>query len=205
MSEQTETLPPRRGRPPKAAETDEFVASQEVAASDAMESIDRPFMRAPMRADDPRARAAQRTAEIRGHIGDLDQGTDKFRAPPAPAGWTYEWKRKTVAGQEDPAYQIGLARMGWEPVATLRHPEEMPGKGNHPVIERDGMILMERPAEITAEAKRIADRRAKEQVRGKQEQLSRAPTGDSSGGFAADHPQTRAKIKQSYEPIKIPE
>ena len=94
-------------------------------------TADRPEMREEIRpeiraeADDPRARAAKRAAELRGHVETFDDGVDKFAAPRAPDGWTYEWKRKTVMGWEDPAYMSNLMRTGWEPVPSSRHPELM--------------------------------------------------------------------------------
>lgn len=150
-----------------------------------------------MREEDPRSRAAKRAAEIRGHIGSMDEGTDEFYIPPemVPDGWTYEWKRRTVLGQEDPAYQVSLARMGWEEVPADRHPQMMPA-GHHSVINRKGMVLMERPKEITDEARRIENRKARNQVKAKEEQLSSAP----SGQFERNTPT----VKKSYSPIAIP-
>lgn len=162
--------------------------------------IERPPMRSPMRDEDPRAEAARRAAEIRGHLGDMDTGTDEFTAPRPPDGWSYEWKRKTIMGAEDPAYQIHLARVGWEPVPTARHPEMMPHNGSHPIIERKGMVLMQRPAVITEEAREIELRRARVQVRAKEEQLAAAPDGQ----FERNHPQARPKISKGYEAMPVP-
>ena len=129
--------------------------------------------------DDPRARAAKRAAELRGHLGSLDEGTDDFYIPPhyIPDGWSYEWKRKLTMGQEDPAYQVSIARKGWEPVPASRHPSMMPDGNKYQIIERKGMILMERPREISDEVRRIEQRRAREQVRIKEAQLSGTPEG----------------------------
>lgn len=161
----------------------------------------RPDMRGAMtNEEDPRARAARRAAEIRGHLGGMDEGTDEFSLPEAPAGWTYEWKRKTVLGQEDPAHQVALLRMGWEPVPTSRHPEMMPGNGNYPTIERKGMILMERPTELVEEARAIELQKARGQVRAKEAQLAGTP----EGTMTRDHAQARPKINKSYESIPIP-
>ena len=131
----------------------------------------------------------------------MDEGSDEFAAPPAPPGWAYEWKRKTVLGQEDPAYQVHLARMGWEPVPTARHPEMMPGQGSYPTIERKGMMLMMRPEVISEEARAIELRKARSQVRAKEEQLSGTPEG---GLGHRDHPQARPRINKGYEPIPVP-
>lgn len=163
----------------------------------------REAMRRPMREEDPRARAAKRAAEIRGHLGgDLDEGPDKFYVPAhyVPDGWTYEWKRKTILNQEDPAYQVALTRKGWEPVPASRHSEMMPSGGSWNTIERDGMVLMERPKDITDEARDLELRAARQQMRQKEAQLNSAPDGQ----FGRNHPQAKARINKGYEPIPIP-
>ncbi len=189
----------RRGRPVRtlAAKGPEIV---EIAVEPVSE---RPSMRAKMREDDPRAAATRRAAEIMGNLGNLDTGSDEFYVDPnsVPDGWTYEWKRKTVMGQEDPAYQVSLARTGWEPVPTKAHPEMMPGNGNHPIIERKGQILMMRPQEITDQVRYIDSQRAKGQVQVKIEQLAGTPEG---GLGHRNHPSVKPKISKSYEAIPVP-
>lgn len=151
--------------------------------------------------EDPRERAARRAAEIREHSGGLDDGTDEFAAPTPPDGWSYEWKRKTILGQEDPAYAVHLARQGWEPVPLRRHPEMMPAGHPTNTIERKGLILMERPKELVEEARDIEKRRARDQVRTKEEQLGATPNGTLPRD--AD-PRTKPVVKKGYEPIPIP-
>lgn len=201
----TEVATKRRGRPPRtpAVPSDltvsELLASQVPETADVIAVSDRPNLRPSLR-EDPRAAAARRAAEIRGHLGNMDEGTDDFRAPPPPDGWEYEWKRKTVLGQEDPAYQVELARMGWEPVPTSSMPEMMPGMGNHPNVERKGMTLMMRPAVISQEARIIEQKRAKNQIRAKEAQLNATP----EGTMTRDDERVRPKIKKGYEPIPVP-
>lgn len=196
-----ETVKARRGRPsrkePSLLEKALHAENAPVEVASASTS-DRPSMRPSMREDDPRAAAARRAAEIRGHLGDLDEGTDEFRAPPAPDGWTYQWKRRVNMGQEDPAYQVKVARDGWEPVPTARHPETMPHDGKNPIIERKGMVLMQMPTSIIEEKRAIELRRARGQVLGKQQQLSQAPEGQ----FERSSKET--KIRNSYEPLQVP-
>lgn len=151
--------------------------------------------------EDPRERAARRAAQVRGHLGDMDSGIDEFSAPSAPPGWTYEWKRKLVLGQEDPAHMVELVRMGWEPVPATRHPEMMPSGWAANTIERKGMILMERPTELVEEAREIERRRAIGQVRAKEQQLAGTPEG---GLGHRDHAQVKPKINKGYESIPIP-
>lgn len=160
---------------------------------------------APPREEDPRTRAARRAQELRDHNGGaMDEGTDKYFIPPnlIPDGWSYEWKRLTVFGKEDPSYQVSLAVRGWEPVPRSRHPQLMPDTYRGETIERDGQILMERPLEITQEVQVQDKRRAREQVKFKEEQLNGAPAGQ----FERDkHPQTRANINKSFQSIPIPD
>lgn len=167
----------------------------------------RPNMRpdAPIAEESPRERAARKAAELRAHRqGDMDDGTDEFFVEPGiiPDGWTYEWKTKTVLGAEDPAHQVKLARDGWEPVPASRHPQMMPAghKGNE--ITRKGMVLMERPLEITEEVRQLELRRARLQVRAKEEQLSAAPAGQFERSNKGNE---LVKVKRGYEAMPIPE
>ena len=160
--------------------------------------------RNPKREEDPRLRAARRAAELREHIGDSDEGTDEFRIPASdiPPGWTYEWKRKTMLGAEDPAYQVALTRTGWEPVPTARHPEYMPSGGNYPIIERKGMILMERPLEISEESRARELRKARLQVHHKESQLTAPGVGELE---RSNQDKSLVKVRKSYEAIPVPE
>jgi hypothetical protein len=95
-----------------------------------------------------------------------------------------------------------MARRGWEPVPATRHPEFVPSNWQGSHIELDGMILMERPAEITEEFRRNERKKAQAQVRAKEEQLSEAPPGafervDAKG-------QSTVKVKKSFAPMAIP-
>jgi len=156
--------------------------------------------------EDPRTRAARRAAELRDHLGGLDDGTDDFYIDPRiiPPDWAYEWKRHTTLGAEDPAYQVQIARAGWEAVPVYRHPEMMPQgwKGAH--ILRKGMLLMERPQEIVTEARAIELRKARAQVRQKEQQLYGAPAGDNSPFDPTNKGHSLVNIKKSYEPMPIP-
>ena len=160
-----------------------------------------------IREEDPRTRAARRAAELRDHLGTLDEGVDEFfidkRA--IPDGWDYEWKRKEVLGKADPAYEVSLRLKGWEPVPASRHPEMMPDSNRGETIERKGMILMERPKEITDEVRNLELRKARAQVRQKEQQLNGAPAGQNSA-FDVDNKGTpMVKIRKSYEPMPVPE
>jgi|GEM_PF-1105439 len=203
---------PRRGRPrrfpaPVQAEAD-LPMDDATEALDASEGQDTPAtpaksMRPPMRKDYSLASAESRTAEILGHVGTVAEGVDEFyidrsRLPP---GWDAEWKTKTVMGAEDPAQMVSYARMGWEPAPLDLFPEMMPQgwKGN--TIERKGMILMIRPRKITDMVRQADAKKAREQIRAKEAQLSSAPDGQ----FTRDHAQIKPKINKGYEPMPVPQ
>lgn len=164
---------------------------------------ERPAVRQPVREEDPREAARRRAAEIMPQIQDeLDHGVDEFYFDPKniPDGWTYEWKRHKTAGAEDPTYQVTLRKAGWTPVPAARHPEMMPAGSNHQVIERKGMLLMERPAEVTAHFRARDNQAARDAVRAKEAQLTQAPPGQ----FERSHQQVQPKINKGYEPVEIP-
>lgn len=160
-------------------------------------------IRPAMREDDPRAAAARRAAELRGHLGDVVDGQDDFYVPldEIPDGWTYEWKRHSTYGQEDPAYQIQLLRAGWEPVPAARHPWMMPHKTDSATILRKGMILMQCPTEIIDERRNAELRKARMQVKAKEAQIAGTP----EGTMTRDDSRVRPNIKKSYEAMPIPE
>ncbi len=126
--------------------------------------VTRPSMNraAPERADyrsetmDDRERAAQRAAQIRENgTYAIDPGTE-FDIDPSiiPPGWSWQWCRMTTMGKDDTDNMTARYRAGWEPVAAKRFPELCPHGWTEPHIIRKGLILMERPAEITEEARR---------------------------------------------------
>jgi len=186
----------RRGRRPADMNTEVQAVENAVPRGD---------MRDTMREEDPRARAARRAAEIRGHRGDMDEGTDEFFIDPdmVPQGWTYEWKRRLLLGQEDPSHMVALYRDGWEPVPLnrdSRHRAMMPRGWAENTIERKGMILMERPTELTEEVRDMQLRAARKQVRDKEAQIAGTP----DGTMTRDHKDARPVIKKSFEAMPIP-
>lgn len=178
----------RRGRPPKPKLD---------AAATPTATPERPAMRP----DDSRAAAAARAAEILGNFDGTEMQGDDFIAPKPPAGWTYEWKVKTVYNQEDPGRMMGYRRTGWAEVPAQRHPETMPQGYKGATIERKGMILMERPEEVTDRFKERDRQNARAQVRTKEDQLSSAPQGQ----FERSNKDTSlARISKGYEPLIVP-
>ena len=155
--------------------------------------------------NDPMERARRRAAELREHSS-FDPGSDKFKFDLSivPPGWTYEWRMNTVLGKTDPSYEISLRQRGWEAVPANRHPEMMPLGYQGGTIDREGMRLMERPAEISDEARDNEKREARELVRGKEEQFTRNPAGDNSPFERDNKGKSLNSIKKSYEAVEIP-
>lgn len=83
-----------------------------------------------------------------------------------PQGWTYEWKTKTIKNWEWQDHQVMLYQNGWEPVPAERHDGVFMPRGHKGTIERGGMILMERPIELTIMARKVEKREADERVNG---------------------------------------
>lgn len=157
------------------------------------------------REETPRERAERVAREFYEHNAGSDMdAVDKYYIPEGliPDGWTYEWKRKLVLGAEDPSYEVALARRGWQPVPANRHPEMMPAGYRGVEIIRDGLILMERPSVITDDVRAADLRRARMQVKFKEEQLTAAPPGQFE---RTNKGNDMVKIKRSFEAMPVPD
>lgn len=115
-----------------------------------------------------------------------------------PPGWDYEYKRVKCYGQEDTDHQVNLRENGWTPVPASRHPELMPIGHEGPIV-KDGMMLMERPLELTQEARAEDYQAAVDPVNALREMLGQAPPGQ----FTRQHPSVEkiARVKKTYVPL----
>ena len=108
-----------------------------------------------------------------------------------PDDMTYEFKRFSVAGQEDRPYQMELKRKGWSFVPAERHPEcgtEDPEGKN---IMIGGLVLMERNVAYTNKSREMTTQRNRQQVGGQFERLQIA---------GSEHmPRKVTALKQTYE------
>jgi len=151
-------------------------------------------------------RARKRIAELRAQYGDLDSDDsdvyqDRFYAE-APPGWTYEWKTHTVFNKTFPHYTTSLMRSGWAPVPSHRHRELLYPEYEGEAIIIDGLMLMERPKELT-ERRRMRERmKATEQVRSSEAKLVEAPPGTAPRD---SHREIRPRVGSSVGPIGIPD
>lgn len=123
---------------------------------------------------------------------------DKFSIPQGivPDGWSYEWKRKSMFGMEDTDHITGLMENGWTPVPASRHAGEFMVRGGTGEIVRDGLILMERPVELTKEARDEERHNARMLIHLQNAQYR----GSMPSGMDADHPDARARLNSNYEP-----
>lgn len=166
---------------------------------------ERPEMRGDQRPSDSRARAAARAAELLEHGVMEADSVDKFHIDPTqvPDGWSYEWKRRTVYNAEDPAYQVGLAQTGWEPVPADRHPQFMPEGWKGSTIEREGMVLMERPKQITDMIRKRDERKARAPVEAMEDKLAGAAPGQFERKKSSG--ESLVNVKKTVEPMPIPD
>ena len=101
-------------------------------------------------------------------------------------------------GEEQHAYQVEVARQGWEAVPLSRHPDLMPAGWQGETIEVDGLVLMERPKVFTEEARAEEMRAAREAVLTKEAQLRDGRAGDLG-------PREVHRFSKSRSAIAIPD
>lgn len=152
------------------------------------------------RKEDIAQRAAGRSGTLRERKRKGGQLNDRYRVDNIPDGTSYEWKRVSIYGKGDPSYDVLMREQGWEPVDATRHPE-LVADGHVGAIVRDGLMLMERPIELTREAQAEDKIAAREAVTVKKQQLGEAP----AGTFTRDHQNVRPKVSTSYESLPIDE
>lgn len=117
--------------------------------------------------------------------------------------YSYEWKRDEIYGQQDIAHQVQLAENGWRPV--LVEPGSrwsgafMPANYTGP-IRRNGMMLMERPAGMTAYVRAYEKQKADDLVKANHNRYVNRQAVDVPNGFTTHHSGVTPNISQSYEP-----
>lgn len=141
--------------------------------------------------------------EVMGRDGSIlsrkrGSNVDRFYIPPhiVPPGYTYEWKREFLYGQRDDAHITHLHDNGWRPVVHGAHKGYFSAISDpNEIIRRDGMMLMERPIELTRQAREEEQQAARLLVEAQKQQL----TGAIPQGFKGTAPQ----VKTSYAPSDI--
>lgn len=162
--------PRETGLPPQEFEDEEVF--QEAATPRPAQHASRTDARPEPRADQ---RPPKRTRRRQSTVQD-----DPFYIPldEIPEGSSYEWKRYSVHGEEDPFYIAKMRSQGWEPVDPKNHPNWVPPGYREPHIIKGGQILMERPMELTIEAREESRALARQQVVEAEQRLGRTPKGE---------------------------
>ena len=161
MTDTTEATPRRVGRPSNADRLAQHMPQHVSAERDPAHEADH---------DKPRART--RTRSRRDSVVD-----NPFHIPREiiPEGQSWEWKRYSNVGEENPFYIAQMRQQGWEPVEPKALGDLLPAGYTMPNVIREGQILMERPLSLTLEA--IEERKfmAQRQVAEAEERLGHAP------------------------------
>jgi hypothetical protein len=117
-----------------------------------------------------------------------------------PEGSSYEWKRVSNVGAEDPFYIAGMREQGWEPVLAARHPTWVPPGYDKPHIIKSGLMLMERPMALTLEARAEARQLANQQIREAEQRLGMTGKGEATRDLAEVRPRV---VKEMMRAIPI--
>jgi hypothetical protein len=135
-----------------------------------------------------RTRTRRRFADAAPHSHDQYVNHDAI-----PDTVDLNWKRFSAYGQEYPYYLEQQRKQGWEPVNPQEHPDwvSLPPGYDATVVLIEGLILMERPMELTIEARQENDVLNKRRI---DEAKMRAGQKSSAG----EAERLRPKIEEQY-------
>jgi hypothetical protein len=148
----------------------------------------------------PRAAAAKYDA-----LPNDDEDRLKIAKEDIPDGMDYQWVTDSVLGQPMPQRRGRFERRGWKPVPASRHDGLFMPKGFQGEINVDGLVLMERPMELSMEARRREKMKAAEQVYVREAALRGGDLGPNVT-FDTTHPSAQKvnRVSKSYERVNIP-
>jgi hypothetical protein len=118
--------------------------------------------------------------EVVGHNGEVLSRTrvqvgDIFEIPGnmIPVGWTYQWNAVSVAGNSEILLDQNhmMYQNGWRAVPAERYAGTLVPKGSTGNIIRGQQMLMERPEELTMEARAEDERNARQLISDRNEAL----------------------------------
>lgn len=148
MTEPSTEAPASRGGWPKGKPRKPQIDNPDEVLDGIMAAVE--LERAPRGADQ---RSAQRGEQ---RLRRESISNDQYWIDPAkiPDGMSYNWKRYSYGGKVDATHQRNMMVQHWKPVPRERHPEMAWVESTSNYIEKDGLILMERPAYLTEDAHR---------------------------------------------------
>jgi hypothetical protein len=154
----------------------------------------------------PVKRQELRDGEIRGRNGEIltrnrvtgDGYINEFDIHPSAIdpGWSLHWARTSCHGKADNANVNELYDNGWRPASPKNYERIMPDMRGKEVIERDGLMLMERPSALTHEALEEYHQAAVElrEIQGEAFGQRKLPKGFDKGRKARDGNFNASKI-----------
>lgn len=107
--------------------------------------------------------ATDRRAEIRKSLQMLQHGKLYIDPVTIPDGVEYSWVRESCLGQHDPYRITYMAKRGYTPVPSDRHPEFPTNERGY--IYREGQVLCERPKEWREEEQGLHNKETLEAMR----------------------------------------
>lgn len=118
---------------------------------------------------------------------------DKFHVPPEiiPDGWSYQFIACSVYGKREST--IGFMNNGWTPVMASRHDGMFMPIGHDGAIIVDELMLVERPIELTLEAREEEIGAARNLIRTQNEQFTPRLPG------ARQHPGVQLRARRTIE------
>lgn len=149
--------------------------------------------------------------EDENYVGVGMDGVDRLNIPKDMVqalhrdGVALQWITKSVRGQETPQELAKFTRGGWTPVHQSDFDGMLDGmflsKGVDDVITVDDCMLVARPAEIQAKARRAEQRDAARPLQIAEEQLGHGIPGVTG----SNHKSVQNSIKRTMERVEIPE
>jgi hypothetical protein len=160
--------------------------------------------KAPTRAST--TRAATTRATVQATVFDPTSDQTFLDLPAEVLAWArahktrYEWKRGRVRGRIDHENISRLQQEQWSPVPIDRHPElsgaKWPGADTPQWVERQGLILCERPEHVCQAVEAATRRKTIDITRAKQAELGMGTHKDiPRSGYSTDQPQIEMTVE----------
>jgi hypothetical protein len=149
-----------------------------------------------------------RSGEVLGRNGEVlsrrrNYSDDQFEIPHhlKEAGWSYQWNRMSCRGQVDGPEISRMLDNGWRFVPPDRF-GGLYATQDAEYIERDGLVLMERPQTLTDEALSEAQRAAEAEY---MKQFQKADTDMAlPEGYKAERRRIRKEAREKVDPSLRP-
>jgi hypothetical protein len=130
------------------------------------------------------------------------QSIDRYYVPPEllakHPSTSFEWKNYEIYGKPADAREVHFEQQqGWRACPHSMFPGYFAPIGEPGYILVDGMILMERPLQLTQEARREEIARAQYNARANQQRAAETPPGQA--------PRLRPQFNSQVVPLEIPE